>query len=235
MQFAAPASETSLHTRAATHTGPAPEPATGTWAGTDVLTRQAMLATSLRENGFLAIGVPVHRPGAHIAAAEALAQEHDGQLVDVTGEIVGAMRDFAAAQSVPWDLVRGADAAAEGSRDARGLRAILDRVMPALRTRLEGQVFGEQEPGNTRPLILVEVSPLARYGYLDTLARLSDLSAPRRRPVWVVLPQLRGQRGALVDGNPIQLGSPGGQFVVWSGDHCSRGVAGTAGAESEKV
>jgi hypothetical protein len=47
------------------------------------------------------------------------------------------------------------------------------------------------------------------------LAKLSDLSAPRRRPVWVVLPQLRGQQGALVDRKPIQLGSPSGQFVVW--------------------
>ncbi len=235
---AAPASETSLHTRAATHTGPAPEPATGTWAGTDAAAQQAMLTTSLRENGFLAIGVPVYRPGEHIGAAQALAQAHDGEVVDVTGEIVSAMREFATAQGLPWDLVRGADAAAEGSRDARGLRAVLDRVMPALRTRLEEQMFGEQGAGGgERPLILTEVSPLARYGYLDVLARLSDLSAPRRRPVWVVLPQLRGQRGALVDGKPIQLGSPGGQFVVWSAEPAidSSEVAGTAGAESEKV
>ncbi|RVW03217.1 BREX system serine/threonine kinase PglW [Rhodococcus spongiicola] len=226
---AAPASETSLHTRAGTRTGPSPEAAAGTWAGTDGTAQQAILAASLRENGFLAIGVPVHRPGEHIAAAHALARAHDGQMLDVTGEIVSAMREFAAAQGLPWDLVRGADAAAEGSRDARGLRAVLDRVMPALRTRLEEQVFGDQNPsGGERPLILTEVSPLARYGYLDVLARLSDLSAPRRRPVWVVLPQLRGQRGALVDGKPIQLGSPGGQFVVWSAEP-------TRETESEKV
>ena len=103
-----------------------------------------------------------------------------------------------------------------GSRDARGLRAVLDQVMPQFRAELEQQVFSDDVPPGSGPLVLRELSPLARYGYLDVLAHLSDLSAPRRRPVWVVIPQLRGQRGAIVDGKPIQLGSPGGQFVVWS-------------------
>ena len=65
-----------------------------------------------------------------------------------------------------------------------------------------------------RPLILAEVSPLARYGHLDVLAELSDFTARRRRPIWLVLPQLRGRRGALVDGKTVQLGSPG-QFLPW--------------------
>lgn len=226
---AAPPSETSLHTRAATHTGPAADPASGTWVGADDKVKQALFSTSLRENGFLAIGVPVRRPGDHTAAAQALADTHNGQLVDVTGEIVNAMREFASTRKLPWDLVRGADAAAEGSRDARGLRAVLDQVMPALGADIEKMVFGEPRSDITvQPLILTELSPLARYGYLDVVARLSDLSAPRRRPVWVVLPQLRGQRGALVDGKPIQLGSPGGQFMVWSASKAEK-------SESETV
>lgn len=123
------------------------------------------------------------------------------------------MRELAATQGVSWDKVRSADAAEAGSRDARGLRAVIDRVVPALSTRLHQAVFDGEH--SAKPLIVTEVSPLARYGHLDVLATLSDLAAPRRRPVWVILPQLRGQTGALVDRKPIQLGAPSGQFVMW--------------------
>ncbi|MFI8772643.1 BREX system serine/threonine kinase PglW [Gordonia sp. NPDC062954] len=212
----APPSQTSLHTRPATHQGSSPEATEPQWTGGDVRAQRDMLATSLRENGFVVIGVPVHRPGEHDAVAHSLAGDHHGELLDVTGAIVTKMREFSSAKGLPWDLVRSADAAESGTRDARGLRAVLDQVMPQFRTELEQQVFSDDVPPGSGPLILRELSPLARYGYLDVLAHLSDLSAPRRRPVWVVVPQLRGQRGAMVDGKPIQLGSPGGQFVVWS-------------------
>ena len=133
--------------------------------------------------------------------------------MDVTTELIAGMRKLADERGIPWDLIRGADAAEATARDAQGLRAVIDRVAPALREKLRAAVFDGQR--STSPLILTEVSPLARYGHLDLLATLSDLAAPRRRPVWVVLPQLRGQVGALVDRKPIQLGSPGGQFVLW--------------------
>ena len=123
------------------------------------------------------------------------------------------MRTLAQQQGISWDLVRGADAADATPMDARGLRAVIDRVVPQLRKDLEANVFDGEH--RDTPLILTEVSPLARYGHLDVLATLSDLAAPRRRPVWVILPQLRGQTGALVDRKPIQLGSPGGQFLMW--------------------
>ena len=221
---ATPASETSLNTRTATYTGPAGNTAAAAVNGGSV--RGSLVATSLRENGFLAFGVTVHRPGDHQKVAADLAATHDGDMVDVTGEIVEAMRAFAAEKGVSWDLIRSADAAEAGSRDARGLRAVLDQVMPRVCARIEGQVFDDGVPA--APLVLTELSPLARYGYLDLVARLADLSAPRRRPVWVVLPQMRGQRGAVVDGEPIQLGSPGGQFVTYS-------VGKTEAVESEKV
>jgi hypothetical protein len=146
--------------------------------------------------------------------ARTLAESYNGHVMDITAQLVAAMRDLAARQGVSWDLIRGADAADPGSRDARGLRAVVDRVVPRLWEQLQQAVF--DGPNSDQPLILTEVSPLARYGHLDVLAKLSDLSAPRRRPVWVVLPQLRGQQGALVDRKPIQLGSPGGQFLVWT-------------------
>ena len=202
-----PASATTMHTRKPTgvpaHTG----------AGSDApaspdTNHLAVLRRSIDERGFVAVGVPIppDRPGEHERLAHALAESYSGQVVDVTAQLIAAMRDLATRQGVSWDLIRGADAADPGSRDARGLRAVVDRVVPQLWEKLQQAVF--EGPSSDHPLILTEVSPLARYGHLDILAKLSDLSAPRRRPVWVVIPQLRGQQGALVDRKPIQLGSP---------------------------
>ncbi|MGB3520640.1 MAG: BREX system serine/threonine kinase PglW [Mycobacterium sp.] len=209
-----PASATSMHTR---HPTAVPHPTVG---GTEPVSAQhaklvAALRRSVDECGFVAVGVPIppDRPGEHERAARELADRYDGQLIDVTTALITAMRELAAAQGVPWDMVRSADAADASPLNARGLRAVIDRVVPALSMQLHQAVFDGER--NTKPVILTEVSPLARYGHLDMLAKLSDLAAPRRRPVWVILPQLRGQTGALVDRKPIQLGSPSGQFAMW--------------------
>ncbi|MGC5248847.1 BREX system serine/threonine kinase PglW [Gordonia sp. DT219] len=209
-----PPSQTSLNTRQSTQRESEPDEDTHVWSARDLRVQYGAVATSLRENGFLVIGVPVYRPGDHTEVARFLADEHGGQIVDVTDEIVDSMREFAETKGLPWSLVQSADAAEPGTRDARGLRAVLDQVMPQIRSRLDGLVFGDAAR-NSVPLVLTELSPLARYGYLDALAKLSDLSAPRKRPLWAIVPQLRGQRSPVVDGRPIQLGSPG-QFVVWT-------------------
>lgn len=210
-----PASATSMHTHKPSGV-PRPVEAVPTALSDKYANQVAVLRRSMDEYGFVAVGVPIppDRPGEHERVARILAETYGGQIVDVTTRLVTAMRDLAAQQGVSWDLIRGADAAEPGSRDARGLRAVIDRVVPQLTAELHKAVF-EVENTN-QPLILTEISPLARYDHLDVLAKLSDLSAPRRRPVWVVIPQLRGQVGALVDRKPIQLGSPGGQFVVWT-------------------
>ncbi|BBU22943.1 BREX system serine/threonine kinase PglW [Mycobacterium xenopi] len=206
-----PPSATTMHT----HT-PTQVPGSG---GLDAEALQradhrAALRRCIDEHGFLAVGVPIQtdRPGEHERVARELAAAYDGEVLDVTTRLIAAMRELAERQGVSWNLIRSADAAEPGSRDARGLRAVIDRVVPQLTEELRASVF--DGPSRAEPLILTEVSPLARYGHLDILATLSDLSAPRRRPVWVLLPQLRGQTGALVDRKPIQLGSPG-QFLVW--------------------
>ncbi|CDO20640.1 protein kinase [Mycolicibacterium mageritense DSM 44476 = CIP 104973] len=211
---AEPASATTMHTRKPTKVPDVATPAADAAVG-QATNALAVLRRSMDECGFLAIGVPIpaDRPGEHERVARLLAETHGGQLLDVTTRLIGAMRNLAAQQGVSWDLIRGADAAESGSRDARGLRAVIDRVVPQLWAELHAAVFDGESSRD--PLILTEISPLARYGHLEVLAKLSDLSAPRRRPVWAVLPQLRGQVGALVDRKPVQLGSPGGQFVVW--------------------
>ncbi|HPZ95860.1 MAG TPA: BREX system serine/threonine kinase PglW [Mycobacterium sp.] len=214
---AKPASASTLHTRQPTavhaHTATHPPGADGA-AYDEAPNRVAALARSIAERGFLAIGVPIpaDRPGEHDRVARALAQTYDGQVRDLTAALITEMRDLATRQGVSWDLIRGADAADAGPRDAQGLRTVVERVIPNLWESLRREVFDGE--GSESPLILTEASPLARYGHLDVLAKLSDLAAPRRRPVWLVLPQLRGMRGALVDRQPIQLGSTG-QFLTW--------------------
>lgn len=210
---AQPPSATTMHSRKPTAV-PAATTAVSVETGHGV-DQQTVLRRSITERGFLAVGVPIpaDRPGQHELVAAELAAAFGGQLVDVTAHLIEAMRALAQQQGISWDLVRGADAADATPMDARGLRAVIDRVVPQLRKDLEANIFDGDS--HDAPLILTEVSPLARYGHLDVLAKLSDLAAPRRRPVWVILPQLRGQTGALVDRKPIQLGSPGGQFLVW--------------------
>lgn len=208
---AEPPSTTSMHTRQPT-TLPTAEDGADDDHDTNSV---ALLRCSIDEAGFVAIGVhiPRDRPGEHERVAQLLAQTYDGELMNVTTELISGMHKLADERGISWDLIRGADAASASAQNAQGLRAVIDRVAPALREKLHTAVFDGQR--SAKPLILTEVSPLARYGHLALLAELSDLAAPRRRPVWVVLPQLRGQVGALVDRKPIQLGSPGGQFVLW--------------------
>jgi len=214
---AKPPSVSTLHTRASSVTGHAPRTDDeNTLAEIAGATRASLLRQSRDEYGFLAIGVTVRRPDDHTKAATALADTYDGDIVDVTDEIITAMREFSERQGVPWDLVRSADAAGATPRDARGLRAVLDAVVPKVTAGLDTRIFDGD--GSPRPLILTELSPLARFGFLETIARWSDLTAARRRPVWAVLPQMRQQRGAQVDGKPVQLGAPGGQFVTWQQD-----------------
>jgi hypothetical protein len=209
-----PASATTMHTRKPTGV-PLPADAVSDTASQAAATQVGVLRRSLDECGFVAVGVPIppDRPGEHERVARMLTASYGGEVIDVTGRLIAAMRELATQQGVSWDLIRSADAAEPGSRDARGLHAVIDRVVPALWADLHAAVFDGE--ATLRPLILTEVSPLARYEHLDVLAKLSDLSAPRRRPVWVILPQLRGQVGPLVDRKPIQLGAPGGQFVIW--------------------
>ncbi|SEP54172.1 BREX system serine/threonine kinase PglW [Amycolatopsis saalfeldensis] len=170
-----------------------------------------VLAESLRTRSFLALGVGVLRSDEVDRAVEALSGRFHARVVDVTGLMIDEMRSLAKEVRLPWSLLRSADAASPGSRDARGLRTVVDRVVPRVTAHIDVLALGDCA-GSEAPVILTELSPLARYGHLGVIARWSDLAAKRARPVWVVLPQVSWMRGAIVDGRPLQLGS-NGQFV----------------------
>jgi hypothetical protein len=165
------------------------------------------LAESAASRSFLALGVDAERVD---RAVEGLAGRFGAAVVDVTGLLIDAMRAQAAEVGLPWDLIQAADAAPPGSRDAAGLAALVQRSLPAIEDAINAALSGA--PNGTRPVVLTEVAPLARYGYLGMLAQWTDLAVRRPQAIWVVVPQLPGNQGAVVDKRPLPLAAPGQFF-----------------------
>ena len=165
------------------------------------------LAESASTRSFLALGVDADRAD---RAVQALTGRLGAAVIDVTGVLVEAMRAQAAEVGLPWDLVQAADAAPAGSRDAAGLAALVQRCLPAVEDAITAALSGA--PDGTRPVVLTEIAPLARYGQLALLARWTDLAARRPQAIWVIVPQMAGSIGAIIDKRPLPLAAPGQFF-----------------------
>jgi hypothetical protein len=197
----APSDTTGLHTLPPSQ-APVPIAHAGTGGGTGQRLRE-----SLRARSFLALGVDAIRADRIV---DALEQRYGAAVLDVTRVLIEALRAGASAAGVPWDVVTAADAAQPGTRDALGLAALVERAMP---TVVAAIAAAEREaPEGTRPVVLTELAPLARYGHLAVLSAWSDLAAHRRQAIWAVVPQLLSNHGPLIDGRPLPLAAPG-QFV----------------------
>lgn len=179
------------------------------------------LVESVEGRSFLALGVDALRTD---RAAAALAARFGAQVLDLTGTLIGAMKEQAAAAGLPWDLVRAADAASPGSREAHGLAMLVRRTMPAVEAALADAIGAPR----ATPVLLTEAAPLARYEHLRLLAHWSDLTTRRRRAVWLLVPQLLGNTGPVIDGHPLPLAAPG-QFMRLDNDWINAG--GSAPAE----
>ncbi len=143
-------------------------------------------------------------------AADALAERLGAVVVDLTQTLIDAMRAQAAEVGLPWELVLAADAAPSGGRDADGLAALVQRSLPAIDTAISEAAAAA--PEGTRPVLLTELAPLARYGHLNTLSRWTDLGTRRPQAIWALVPQLPQSRGAIVDKRPLPLAAPGQFF-----------------------
>jgi len=200
------ADTTGLESRLATRVMPvtAPAVARGHLVG--------RLAESASARSFLALSVPASRVD---RAIDVLVREHHAVVVDVTSVLISTMREAASGLGLPWDLVRAADAAPSGSRDAQGLTSLVQRSVPAVDKAIE-QAAAQAAEGN-QPVLLVEAGPLARYGYLSSLSRWTDLGTRRRQAIWLLVPQLMGNQGAVIDGRPLPLAAPG-QLVPLDAD-----------------
>ena len=167
----------------------------------------ARLAESISARSFLALGVAARRID---RTAELLRARHGVRTVDVTAVLIAALKDAAAAAGVPWHAVQAADAEAPGTRGAQGLGVLVAAALPAVDAAIESAA--DQAPEGSTAVVLLDAAPLARYGHLSRLSRWTDLAVRRRQAVWVVVPQLGGNRGALLDGSPLPLAAPG-QFL----------------------
>jgi serine/threonine protein kinase len=184
------------------------------------------LAESAASRSFLALGIDWSRLD---KAIDVLTGDYRAIELDVTQLLIDAMRQQAAAVSLPWETVRAADAAPPGSRDAAGLAVLIQRSLPAVGTAIDQA--SAAAPEGSQPVLLTEIAPLARYGQLGLLAQHADLTTRRSQAIWVAVPQLPGNQGAVIDGRPIPLAAPG-QFFRLESDWIDRRVRVPAGGSS---
>ncbi|GAA3673748.1 serine/threonine protein kinase [Yimella lutea] len=164
------------------------------------------LEQSISSRSFLAVGVPA---GESLSRFTRTAEDrYSATIVDLTDVLLEALRAESERAGLPWETVLAADAATPDSRERQGLAALMTRVWPTV----EGAVQEAVAAGGDGPVVIAEAAPLARYGNLAMLTRWTELAAPRNRAVWLVVPQLPANWGALLDGRPIPLDSPA-QFV----------------------
>lgn len=128
-----------------------------------------------------------------------LTSEYGAHHLDVTEILLTELRSQAQAAGMKWTTVEAADAAATGSRPAQGLATMVARAVPAVTAAVEQAMDADGE----RPVLLTDAATLARYGHLTVLTQWTDLTRPRRQAVWLVVPQLRGNQGPLLDGHPV--------------------------------
>ncbi len=163
------------------------------------------LAESVSRRSFLALGVRGDRLDRFI---EVVRDRYAAHELDLTGVLLDELKARAAANGLPWEAVTAADAETPTSQPGRGLALLVEQSWPAVVAAIETALAEESEG----PVLLTEAAPLARYGNTALLARWSDLGVSRPRAIWLVLPQLMGHEGPLLDDRPVPLGAPS-QFV----------------------
>ena len=164
----------------------------------------ARLQASLRGSGYLTLAVDPRRID---QAAAVLAAGYGLTRVDMTAELIAAVKDYATEVGADWATILDADRDAPGTRD----RALLDSfVKAALDRRLPAILTGAQ------PLLVTDASILGRYGQQHWLAEMADLAAARPAARWLLMPHHdSGGPPALDSQVPAPLGADG--YLVING------------------
>lgn len=168
------------------------------------------LRESVRSCSFLALGIPGRR--AEIVAAQ-LRDHFDGFEVNITDLLLDALHAKAEGIGLDWTDVVVADAAEPNSRPAQGLAALVAQSVPSIESAIEEAMASAPEA--TRPVLITDAAPLARYGHMALLPRLADVTRRRANAVWLIVPQ-GTESGPVLDRETIQL-SYGSQFVRLEG------------------
>ncbi|MGN7158135.1 protein kinase domain-containing protein [Dietzia cercidiphylli] len=162
---------------------------------------EQILADSVRDRTFRALGVPLGRSD---EVAAALVERFGATHIDVTELLLGELRERAAGAGIPWDQILAADAGAAGDRE--NLKSFVTQAVSTV-TDAVSAAGG--------PVVLSDLSTLAAYGQLHVLGAWTDLTKPPAHAVWALVPQ-RAESGGLsgprVDDSRLPINSPE-QFV----------------------
>ncbi|MET3708869.1 serine/threonine protein kinase [Arthrobacter sp. UYEF6] len=177
--------------------------ATGTHTGglfASESTPESRLRDSITQRSFLALGA---RADLCDTLAVRLETEFHAQRIDVTALLLDELKSLSLEAGFPsWEALVRADAQPENDRATRGVAAAVMRAVPVVEAAISAAAADTgQDP---RPVVIVEASPLARYGRADILRHWSDLATGRGQAVWVILPQVGASRGPLLDGASVQ-------------------------------
>ncbi|MGC5163001.1 protein kinase domain-containing protein [Rhodococcus sp. DT1] len=156
-----------------------------------------LLASSVQERTFRALGVPL---GTSDAVAAALVERFGATHIDVTELLLGSLRSKAATAGIDWNMILAADAGATADRE--GLKGFVAQAIPTLIEAISAA---------SGPVVLTDLSTLAAYGQLDVLGRWTDLTTPPPHAVWALVPQRNeagGRPGSKVDGTRLPINSP---------------------------
>ncbi|MBB1516009.1 BREX system serine/threonine kinase PglW [Tessaracoccus sp. MC1679] len=175
------------------------------------------LLDSRKGRSFIALGVEA---ALQDRLAGVLTTHFDAVALDLTHTLMDALHATAAHAGLSWAVVLGADADQPGTRAHTGLRALVERSLPAVAAAIDETLTS----AGGRPVALLDASLLARYDALGLLAGWMDLSTPRPTAVWLVVPQLHGNLGPMVDGHSLPLTAPN-QYVSVPRDWISTHLA----------
>lgn len=168
------------------------------------------LRESIAHRSFLALGVRADRCESLASKLEA---GFGARIIDVTALLMDELLRLSQQEGFPsWDALVKADARTENDRATRGVAAAVNLAVPVVEAAI-AEAAADAPGQDPRPVLIVEASPLARYGRADLIRQWSDLATPRGQAVWVLLPQVGATQGPLLDGVSVQS-SPNQYFRV---------------------
>ncbi len=156
------------------------------------------LTSSLHSAGYLTLTVD---PRLMDLAAAVLTAAYGLTRVNLTDELIAAVKAYANEKDVDWTFLLKVDAADINTSDRLQLDGF---VREALVARLPAVL------DQASPLLLTDAAPLGRYGQAQWLTVLTDLATPRPAARWHLVPH-RGSGGAPTLDNhvTVPLGADG--------------------------
>jgi len=136
------------------------------------------LRASAQHGGFLVLTVPEKY---YLRAEQQLARQYGVPTVSVDRALIHAMGEVAAARRVRWDTVLKADADPTNSRNWQNLKNVVNEALPRVVQAI---------PKAAPPVLLTNPGLLARYGQLDWLSDLAQMTgrADGVHGVWLLVP-----------------------------------------------